>query len=429
MELLLENALVLLDTWPYRFERRNILIDGQFISKVSKNKLKAQEKLDCTNKVVLPAFINSHTHSPMSILRGSGEDSTLNTWLKLHIWPLEKKLTDEDIYWGTLLSIIQMFENGIATFNEHYFNINSIVKAIKKANIRSVIGYSMIDLGDFDSKGAKELEIASKIAYELKQDKSFLLAPSINPHAPNTCSKELLRQSAILAKKLNCVLHTHLAETAAEFKFTKEKYGLSPTELLFKTGCLSEKSVLAHSIYVTKKDIKLIKKSKSSVAHCPIANLKLASGSIAPIKEFFENNINLCLGTDGPASNNSLNLLESAKIAILLQKNLYKDASILSADHALYMLTEGGAKALGINSGSIKEGKLADLVFFDLNSPELVPFSNSAAWIIYSASSASITDLLINGKFVLKDKKLLTINKQEVIKKLSWLREKLLLKN
>ena len=426
MEILLENALVLLPSWPYRFERRNILIEDNIISKITKNTIQAQEKLDCKNKLVLPAFINAHTHSPMSLLRGLGEDNTLENWLKVHIWPVEKKLTDQEIYWGTLLSIIQMFENGIATFNEHYFNIQTIIKAIKKANIRSVIGYSMIDLGDFDLKGPKELEMARKIAYDIKKDDSFLLSPSINPHAPNTCSKELLQQSAILAKKLNCVLHTHLAETALEVKFTKKKYGLSPVELLFKTGCLGKKSILAHSVYVNNKDLLLLKKSGSSIAHCPIANLKLASGSIAPLKEFFKNQINVSIGTDGPASNNSFNLLESAKIAILLQKNLYKDASVLSADHALYMLTEGGAKALGINAGSIQEGKLADLVFFDLNSPELVPFSNSAAWIIYSASPFSITDLLINGKFVLRNKQLLTIDKQEVIKNVTKLREKLL---
>ncbi|MCX8163597.1 MAG: amidohydrolase [Candidatus Micrarchaeota archaeon] len=426
MELLLENGLVLSSSRPYRFKRQHILISQGKIKKISQYKISANAtKIDCSTKAILPAFINAHTHSPMSILRGLGEDKNLFVWLEKFIWPAEKKLSKEDVYWGSLLSIIEMIRSGTGAFNEHYFFIDSIAKAALKMKIRCVLGYSMIDLGDFDFKGAKELEQAEKDIQLILSYNSSLLKPSVNPHAPHTCSEKLLLNSAALAKKYNIILHTHLSETKKEQAFIKRKYKLSPAALLAKTGCLTNKTILAHSIYCNREDISLIKKYGSSIAHCPVANFKLGSGLVCPIISFLKNKINVAIGTDGPASNNSLNLLESAKFAALVQKNLYQKPEVISADDIFYMLTEGGAKALGINSGSIEEGKNADLVFFDISSPELSPFSNSISWIIYSSSCFSISDLMVAGEFLMQNKKVLNIDQDLVIKKANQIRQKL----
>ncbi|MFN3910291.1 MAG: amidohydrolase [Candidatus Anstonellaceae archaeon] len=427
MEFILENALVLSSSLPYVFKRANLLITENKISQISKFKISfpGAEKIDCTNKAILPSFINAHTHAPMSILRALGEDLELFEWLNNYMWPIEKKLTKEDVYWGTLLSIIQMFHNGTSCFNEHYFHIGAILDAVKQSKIRAILGYSMIDLGDFKNKGQAELEQAEKDFNLVQNSNSSLILPSINPHAPHTCSFELLKESASLAKKNNCILHTHVAETKTELNQIKKKYKTTPVKLLAKANCLTNSTVLAHCVYCNKEDILLIKKSASSIAHCPVANFKLASGSLSPLKEFLENKINIAIGTDGPASNNSLNLLESAKFAALAQKNFSANPKACNADQVLYMLTEGGSKALKLNSGRIQPGYLADLVFFDLSSPELIPFSNNAGWIVYAATPLSITDLMINGEFVMRNKKILTFDVNKVLEHALKIRNKL----
>jgi len=427
MQTLLENALILLPDVPCRFERRHILIENNKISKISKSKIiqKGAEKTDCSKKIIIPGLFNTHTHAPMTLLRAHGDDLPLHDWLSKEMWPKEKKLSPRDIYVGSLLAIAQMFRSGTTCFNDHYFHISSISKAAKKANIRCTLGYSMIDLGDFEGKGRSELKQARKDVKEISEDKSGLLSPSINPHAPNTCSKELLEESANLANEFNCPIHTHVSETKSELEFVKRKYGQTPIELLSKCNCLSKKSILAHAIYCTPKDISIIKSSGASVVHCPVANMKLASGSQAPIPDYLNSKINVALGTDGPASNNSLNMFETAKMAALIQKNAKENASAAKADDYLNMLNQGGAKALGINAGKIEEGYLADLAFLDATSPDLIPFSNSAGWLLYSANPQNVCDLMVNGKFVMKNQEILTFNQEEIMKKAQKIADKL----
>lgn len=425
--ILLQNALTLLPSSPYRFERRHILIEKNKIKKVSKSQIvnSTAQKIDCSKKVVIPGLINSHTHAPMSILRGKGDDLPLQEWLSKHMWPKEKKLSKSDIYTATLLSIAQMFQSGTTCFNDHYFHIDSIANACKDANIRATLGYSMIDLGDFEGKGQSEIKQARKDAKLISQDKSTLLSPSLNPHAPNTCSKELFQESSRLAEEFKCILHTHTSETKSELLFVKNRYKTTPIKLLQETGCLNKNSILAHAIYCGASEVRILKNSGASIAHCPIANMKLASGSHAPITTYLRNKTNVCLGTDGPASNNSLNLFETAKVAALLQKNVQENPTIAKADDYFNMLTLGGAKALKINAGKIEVGALADLAFLDLNSPELTPFSNNVGWLLYSASPQSVCDLMINGKFVLKNKKILTFDVQKVLKDAQKISERL----
>ncbi|PIT84288.1 N-ethylammeline chlorohydrolase [Candidatus Micrarchaeota archaeon CG10_big_fil_rev_8_21_14_0_10_45_29] len=415
MPILLKNALILLGSKPCKFRRASLLIENNKISSLNPKKLpKEAQIIDCSKKIVLPGLINAHTHSPMSILRGIGDDLPLAKWLKEAMWPREKKLSPSDIKTGASLAICEMLRNGTTCFSDHYFHMDSVADAAKEAGIRAVLGYSMIDMGNFEERGKSELKIADAFAKKIKEMRHSLLTPSINPHAINTCSKELLENSATLAKKYDCVLHIHAAETRAELSHSLKTHKLRPIQLLEKCGCLTKNTVLAHGVYVTKGEISQIAKKGASVCTCPVSNLKLASGGAPPIPQYLHNKVNLCIGTDGAASNNSLSLFESAKVGAIEQKNFHFDASAIKADDYLHMLCEGGAKALKINAGKIKEGALADIILLDANSSNLMPFSNNAGWLIYSAGSQNISDVIINGEFVMKERQILFLNEEKI---------------
>ncbi|MFH1306969.1 MAG: amidohydrolase [Candidatus Micrarchaeota archaeon] len=416
MEIVLKNAIILSPDAPYSFSRSDVLISNNKINKIKKSiNAKGAEKTDCTGKILLPGLINAHTHAPMSLLRGVGDDLQLNEWMKKEMWPREKKLSPSDIKTGALLAIAEMIRSGITTFNDHYFHMDSVASAVSSANMRSVLGYSMIDMGDFSGKGISELKIAKQFAQKISTSHSPLLTPSINPHAPATCSPQLLKHSAQLAKEFGCILHTHASETKEEVEFTLKNYKKHPIEFLNKCNCLASNTVLAHGVHATAHEISLIANAGSSVAHCPVANLKLASG-IAPIPKYLNAKANLAIGTDGAASNNNLDLFESMKLGALIQKNSNSNAAAVKAGDYLHMATAGGASALKLNAGKIKEGCLADLTFLDASSPNLIPFTNNAGWLVYSTGPQNVCDVMINGKWVMKNKKLLTINEKKVIK-------------
>lgn len=426
MEILLKNALVLSSSCPYKFSRKDVLIKDGKIAKIA-NSITANgaQKIDCSKKAAIPGLINCHTHSPMSLLRGLGDDLHLGDWLKHIMWPREKKLSESDIKTGAYLAIAEMLHSGTTTFNDHYFYMDSIADAAQSAGIRCALGYSMIDMGDAEGKGQSELKIAKEFAKKIISKKTNMLIPTINPHAPNTCSKKLLEESAALSKELNCHLHIHAAETREELAFTLKNYNMRPIQFLEACGCVSKNSILAHGVYASKSEIALAAKKGASVCHCPVANLKLASGGAAPIPQYIGAKANLALGTDGAASNNSLNMFETMKVGLIEQKNFHFDASSVKADDYLHMATAGGADALKINAGRLKEGTLADIALIGLNCANLVPFTNNAGWLAYSASPQNVSDVIINGKIVMQDKKILTFGEQEIFENAQKIADKI----
>lgn len=396
MSLLIKNIIL-------EGKRRDIFIEENKIKKIGENlNFKAKEKIDGKGeKAIIAGFVNCHCHSAMILFRGYADDLPLNIWLKEKIWPLESQLTQDDVYWGTKMACLEMIKSGTTTFNEMYWFEESQYEAIKEMGMRAKIGLVMLDFLPWGSK-----EKVVKIFHLLKSHlEKIPITFSIAPHSIYTVSRENLIWAKDFAKKNNLLLHIHLSETEKEVKDCLKKFKLRPVDYLEKIGFLNENCILAHSIWLNEKEIKILKKRKCSVVYNPCSNLKLASG-IFPFKKLKRNKINIALGTDGASSNNNLDMIKEMKFASLLQKGIEKDPTIISAKEIFKIATKNGAKALKINGGEIKEKKLADLVLIDLNKIYFKPGHNFISDLIYSASGDCVSDVICNGKILMKNRKI-----------------------
>lgn len=396
-------------------KRGNIVIKDGFIKEVNeKNDAPSYEgkKLDMRNKAVLPGLINTHTHSPMTLLRGIADDLSLSNWLgKLR--PIESKMDKQDIYAGALLGCLEMIKNGITCFSDMYFNMEEVAEAAKKIGIKADLGYGMVTI-DKDKEGIKQ-ELNQGIDFYHKYQNSDLITTFLAPHSVSTCSPDFLT-------KLNSIedarIQMHVAETKEEFNEVKQKHGKTPIELLKDLGLLKKQFLATHCVHVTENDLQIMKEEKTKVSHNPNSNMKLASG-IAPVTKMNKKGITVSLGTDGAASNNSLNLFQEMKNSSLLQKVNTKDASTMPANKVIEMATINGAKALGKEQkiGSIEEGKKADLITIDLKHPSINPLNNIKSNLVYSGNSDLISSVFVDGELVLHEKQIKDIEESKVIKK------------
>jgi 5-methylthioadenosine/S-adenosylhomocysteine deaminase len=384
----------------------DILIEGEKISKIGRNlNLRVDEKIDGKGeKAVIPGLINCHTHSAMILFRSLAEDLPLKDWLEKEIWPRESKLTEDDVYWGTKLAILEMIKSGTTTFNEMYWFEEAQIQAIKEMGIRAKIGLVMLDFLPIGSKEKVE-KLYLKFSHLATQSLGHLITFSIAPHAIYTVSKENLIWAKNFAKKHKLLIHMHLSETEKEVKDCLKKYKMRPVEFLEKIGFLNKNCVFAHCVWLSDKEIKILEKRGCSLVYNPTSNMKLASG-VFPWAKIKERKINVCLGTDGPASNNSLNLFSEMKIGAILQKIENKDPTVISAKEMFQMATRNGAKALRINAGEIKVGKLADLVLIDLNKIEMFPNYDLISNLVYSDAKNCISDVICNGKILMREGKI-----------------------
>jgi 5-methylthioadenosine/S-adenosylhomocysteine deaminase len=396
MRLLIKNVIL-------RKKKVDILVEEGKIKKIKKFlNQKAKEKIDGKEeKAVLPGLINCHTHSAMILFRGLAEDLPLEKWLKEKIWPREQKLTEDDVYWGTKLASLEMIKSGTTTFNEMYWFEEAQIEATKEMGQRAKIGLVLLDfLPMGDKKHVKK--IISKYPQFLKRNSkiSFALAP----HAIYTVSKENLIWAKKFAQKYNLILHMHLAETEGEVKECLKKHKLKPVEYLERIGFLGKNCIFAHSIWLAEREIEILKSKGCSLVHNPCSNMKLASG-IFPWQKV-KGKINVCLGTDGPASNNSLDMFEEMKFGVLLQKINSMNPTAISVKDIFQMATKKGAKALRINSGEIKVGKLADLILIDLNKVQTLPHYDLISNLVYSGGGCCVSDVICDGKVLMRDGKI-----------------------
>jgi 5-methylthioadenosine/S-adenosylhomocysteine deaminase len=394
----------------------DILIEGEKISKIGKNlNLRADEKIDGKGeKAVIPGLINCHTHSAMILFRGLAEDLPLKDWLEKEIWPRESKLTEDDVYWGTKLAILEMIKSGTTTFNEMYWFEEAQIQAIKEMGIRANIGLVMLDFLPMGSREKVE-KLYLKFSHLATQPLGHLVTFSIAPHAIYTVSKENLIWAKNFAKRHKLLIHMHLSETEKEVKDCLKKYKMRPVEFLEKIGFLNKNCVFAHCVWLENKEIEILEKRGCSLVYNPTSNMKLASG-VFPWKKIKGRKINVCLGTDGPASNNSLNLFSEMKIGAILQKIENKNPTVISAKEIFQMATKNGAKALRINAGEIKVGRLADLVLIDLNKIEMFPEYDLISNLVYSDAKNCVSDVICNGKILMREGK---IEEEEKILKIA----------
>lgn len=380
--------------------------------------------IDGTGMVAVPGFVNTHTHSAMTLLRSYADDLPLMQWLSEKIWPLEEKLTAESVYWGSMLSIVEMIKSGTTTFADMYFYMDEVAKAAVETGIRAVLSRGMIGVGP---NGEFALEDSERFIREWHGKENGRITTMLGPHAPYTCPPDYLQKVMSLAEKLKVGIHIHLAETKDEINQIKEQYHKTPVELVAGEGLFNYPTIGAHCVHLTENDIKLLADNQVGVAHNPESNMKLASG-IAPIPALLAAGVNVGLGTDGAASNNNLDMLEEMRTAALLHKVNTGDPTVISSYDALYMATLGGAKALQIDNqvGSIEVGKKADIVLFDFEKPHLYPRHQVCAHLVYAAQAGDVDTVIIDGKVILEKGSLTTINQQEVITNINKVTEKLL---
>ena len=370
--------------------------------------------IDGRDKLLIPGLINCHTHAYMTVFRNYADDMKFHQWLFEKIMPLEDKLTETDCYWSTLLGIMEMLSTGTTCFLDMYIFPQTVTEAACQTGMRAVVSRGLTGGADDPDGGRRRIrEAISDIrAYSGVGNISFMLAP----HAPYTCDEAYQREVAEAARKLGLGIHTHVAESEQEIKDIYNRYGCTPVELLNRTGLLTEKTVAAHCVHLEDGDMDILRERRVNVASNPVSNLKLANG-IAPLSALVERGVNVCLGTDGPASNNSLNMIREMGYTALLQKGVTGDPEMLNAETVLKMATANGAKALGLGDvvGEIAVGKKADLTLIDLRGPNMRPRNNVLAALAYSANGSEVETVIVGGKVLYDRGEFLTIDAERVI--------------
>ena len=390
----------------------DIYIEDEYIVQVSDKPLtvEAEYKINGKGKLVTPGLINLHTHVPMTLLRGYGDDMALTPWLEEKIWPVEAKLTSETVSSGTKLGLLEMIASGTTTFLDMYFFEDTIARVTEEAGVRGFLGFGILDYGTPEFPFEKLFSACE--SFIRKWRNNSLITPVVAPHGTYTCNPETLKRARELAEKYDVPLHIHCSETRDEVYTVMRNYGKRPVEILRETGLLSEKMVLAHCGWITKNEVYEIAKNGASVAHCPVSNMKIATGGVAPIPEFLSAGVNVGLGTDGAASNNTLDMFETMKFAALIQKQHRWDPQVLPAQTVFDFATIMGAKALGIEKeiGSIEEGKKADIILIDLSKPHLTPCHDPVSHIVYAARGSDVYATIVNGQPLMIDREFLTID-------------------
>jgi 5-methylthioadenosine/S-adenosylhomocysteine deaminase len=410
-------------------QNASILIENDSIKDIGQVSASADQEIDGTGKIVAPGLVNTHTHLSMTLFRGYADDMKLQDWLQKKIWPLESRLNGEDCYFGALLGSAEMIRSGTTTFVDMYFHMEDVARAVSKSGLRGYLSYGTIDLFD-PVKSSAERQNVQKFHEYVKQLANPRVRFAVGPHAPYTCSEEMLHWAKEFAEKNNSILHIHVAETRREQADSHKQHGVRVVEYLEKIGALSKNMLAAHCVWLTKNEIKLLAEAQVKVAHCPVSNMKLASGGVAPLPEMFEAGIPVGLGTDGAASNNSLDMFETMKMCALLHKASRWDPTILAAQKVLDLATIEGAKALGADHeiGSIEVGKKADIILLDAKSPNLTPIHGKETIVsnmVYSASSGNVDTTIVDGRVLMEGRTIKSLNMGEVCEKTEELASRL----
>lgn len=425
-DILLTNAIVLtMDEAFNLYEPGAVAIQGDHILAVGlESDLSAQfpgvQLLDCGGKVLMPGLVNAHTHVPMTLLRGLADDLRLDVWLLGYMMPVEREFVSPDfVRLGTLIACSELIRSGVTCFADMYYFEESVAQATADAGLRAVCSQTVLKFPAPDAQSFEESLAAAREFIQRWKGHS-LIEPSVAPHAPYTCTEEILRATAALAVEFDVPLHTHLAETAIEVETSRKTHGIPVIPYVKKYNLFDAKVLAAHCVHIDNGEMLTLLHHKAGVAHNPSSNLKLASG-FAPVKQMIELGLNVGIGTDGPASNNDLDMFEETRLAAFLAKSASNDPTALPAKTALSMATRLGAKAIhqGHLTGSLEPGKRADLILLDLFPLHNIPrFRREPdgiyAQIVYAAKSTDVTDVMVNGKWLMRDLQLVTLNPAEL---------------
>lgn len=413
MNIKIENIdALLMEEGKFRIKRCDIYIkDGKIISTgIKPQNFVAERTIDGKSRLAIPGLINTHTHSYMSVFRNVADDLDFSDWLFKRIMPMEDKLTEEDMYWGAMLGCIEMIRTGTTCFVDMNININAVVRAVTETGMRAVLSRGLVGEGNND--GGQQRLFENLDAFKnCKNDRiTFLLGP----HAPYTCDCDYLKIVVEEAKKNNLGLTIHLSESLDEIEGIRQKHNMTPIELMEKCGVFDVPVIAAHCVQLCDNDIEILARNNVSVATNPKSNLKLANG-IAPLVKMHKGGVNVTIGTDSAASNNTLNMFSEMNYAALLHKGKNHSSTVMSAEEILTFATKNAQKA--VNNpyiGEIKEGMSADITILDIDTPQFYPRNNLIAALVYSANGYETDTVIIDGQIVMENKEIKTVDVKKV---------------
>ncbi len=424
---LFKNARVLtMDKHLSQFESGAVVVkDGRIVAVGEHDSIlqnyTANETIDCQGKVLMPGLVNAHTHVPMSLMRGLADDLRLDVWLLGHMMPVEREfVSPEFVHLGTLLSAAELIRSGVTTFADMYYFEEEVAKATIQAGLRAIVGETVLKFTAPDAPSYEE-GLAYAEAFIKRWKDHPLIVPAIAPHAPYTCTEEILQSSAQLAQKYDVPLHIHLSETKQEVENMRNEHGMPVIPFVRKQGVFEAKVIAAHCIHLDEGEMHTLKNFNVGVIHNPSSNLKLASG-FAQVAKMLEMGIAVGIGTDGPASNNDLDMFEEMRLTSFIAKGLTGNPTVVPAPQVLTMATRLGARALHLENeiGSLEPGKKADLILIDTslvhNAPRYQRDPKMVyAQLVYASKAPDVTDVMVNGRFLMRDHRLLTLDERELM--------------
>jgi 5-methylthioadenosine/S-adenosylhomocysteine deaminase len=383
----------------------------------------ARQTIDARGGIIMPGLVNTHTHTPMTLFRGLADDLPLATWLNDYIFKAEARwVNPETVYTATLLACSEMLLSGTTTFCDGYFFEDSVAEAVKESGMRAILGQGVID---FPAPGVPEPDknVAEALRFIQKwQGRSSLISPGPFCHSPYACCEETLRQARRVADETESLFQIHVAETQGEAAQIEKEHGMSPVQYLDRIGVLNPRTLVVHAIWVDERDMACLAERHVGISVTTESHMKLASG-VASVPAFLKNGLAVGLGTDGCASNNNLDMFQEMDLVAKLHKVRLLDPTVLNASQVLSLATKGGSKAIGLGDviGSIEVGKRADLIIVDTHKPHLTPLYDPTSHLVYAASGGDVTDVIIDGRLVVKDRTVLTIDVWAVMEEMERL--------
>lgn len=414
-KILIRHAdIVTLDPQGTVLRNADVAIEGERIVAVGQAPADFQpdEVVEARHRVLMPGFVNAHTHAPMTFERGWAEDLPLDRWFNERVWVVESQLTDEDVYWGAMLAAAEMIRSGTVAFADHYFYMDRVAEAVEQSGLRGLLAWCV-----FGEEGNIGTDLPGTVDFVQRWQGAAgdRIHTVLGPHSPYMCEPRFLARTAAVAARLGVGIHIHLAESQAQVDNSLARYDRTPVELLEANGVFDVPVIAAHCIYVNAVDQAILARRGVTVVQCPNCHMKLGMG-VTPVPALLAQGVNVALGTDGPASSNDLNMLKEARLAALIQKLHHADPEVMPGDLPLRMATQNGARALGWpDSGAIVPGNRADLILLDCDKPHWRPRHDLVANLLHSAQAGDVSDVMVAGRWLMRDRRILTLDEERIL--------------
>ncbi|MBS3814504.1 amidohydrolase [Candidatus Bipolaricaulota bacterium] len=419
MKIHLKNFDLLLPTESSPIKGASVFVKDDRIERIirepaEEKAISVDETIEGQGRLLLPGFINAHTHLGMTLFRGYADDIELDRWLKDWIWPAEEKLTPEEVYWASLLGIIESIRSGTTTVADMYFNMDETAKALEDSGIGGLISYGII-AEELDKDGEEELQKGLNLVEEWDGRAGGKIRVALSPHAPYTCGDSVLKEVSRLSSAREIPIHTHVSETKKEVEESYEKFDRSPVERLDSLGVLENQVLAAHCVHLSEKDMEILKTNNVIVAHNPTSNMKISSGS-APISKMLNRGIKVTVGTDGPGTNNDLDMFEEMRQATFLAKLESDDPTAVDAEEVLSMATGRNVEQFGFSGlGKVEEGTRADLIGLERKAPYWTPEYETVSNLVYTGKSKDVDFVMGGGEIIMENGEIRTVNESKVI--------------